>query len=228
MVSIFLRLIIFVEYKMAKKLKRKKSKILQNMNPDFVNKLVNIMGGRSASLDKKNSSGSSTAKGTAVTTKKNPPKKKSYSSPPPLLPLPTIKKQTEEPKPEPEPEPKPEPLEVPEKDNKSMKSQDVKIQNVTHGNNRTGEENTWKKTTSIQNTDLVNESYFKTVKELLSMTYKNNGEQVRYIVELNELLETKKQEDLRNMIPRQAIDFLLWGVLTGLLTGSIVTSLWFI
>ena len=45
--SIFLRLIIFVEYKMAKKLKRKKSKILQNMNPDFVNKLANIMGGRS-------------------------------------------------------------------------------------------------------------------------------------------------------------------------------------
>ena len=52
MVSIFRRLIIFVEYKMAKKLKRKKSKILQNMNPDFVNKLANIMGGRSASLKK--------------------------------------------------------------------------------------------------------------------------------------------------------------------------------
>lgn len=227
MVSIFLRLIIFVEYKMAKKLKRKKSKILQNMNPDFVNKLANIMGGRSASLDRKNSSGSSAAKGTAVTTKKNPPKKKSYSSPPPLLPLPTIKKQVEE------PEPKPEPLEVPEKDEKlikpkDVKLQEVKIQNVTQGNNRTGEENTWKKTTSIQNTDLVNESYFKTVKELLSMTYKNNGEQVRYIVELNETLETKKQEDLKNMIPRQAIDFLLWGVLTGLVTGSIVTSLWFI
>ena len=30
------------------------------------------------------------------------------------------------------------------------------------------------------------------------MTYKNNGEQVRYIVELNELLETRKQEDLKN------------------------------
>ena len=224
MVSIFLRLIIFVEYKMAKKLKRKKSKILQNMNPDFVNKLANIMGGRSASLDRKNSSGSSTAKGTAVTTKKNPPKKKSYSSPPPLLPLPTVKKQVEEPL----PLTLPEPVEVQEMDKKSIKTQEVKIQNVTQGNNRIGEENTWKKSTSIQNTDLVNESYFKTVKELLSMTYKNNGEQVRYIVELNELLETRKQEDLRNMIPRQAIDFLLWGVLTGLVTGSIVTSLWFI
>ena len=209
---------------MAKKLKRKKSKILQNMNPDFVNKLANIMGGRSASLDRKNSSGSSTAKGTAVTTKKNPPKKKSYSSPPPLLPLPTVKKQVEEST----PLTLPKPVEVSEMGEKSIKSQEVKIQNVTQGNSRTGEENTWKKTINIQNTDLVNESYFKTVKELLSMTYKNNGEQVRYIVELNELLETKKQEDLKNMIPRQAIEFLLWGVLTGLLTGSIVTSLWFI
>mgnify|MGYP001462053608 CR=1 FL=1 len=150
MVSIFLRLIIFVEYKMAKKLKRKKSKILQNMNPDFVNKLANIMGGRSASLDRKNSSGSSTAKGTAVTTKKNPPKKKSYSSPPPLLPLPTVKKQVEEPS----PLTLPESVEVSEMGEKSIKSQEVKIQNVTQGNSRTGEENTWKKTINIQNTDL--------------------------------------------------------------------------
>ena len=224
MVSIFRRLIIFVEYNMAKKLKRKKSKILQNMNPDFVNKLANIMGGRSASLKKK-SEGSSTAKGTAVTTKKNPPKKKSYSSPPPLLPLPTIKKQVKEPT---TPLVLPEPVKVQEIGEKLMKSQDVKIQNVTQENNRVGEDNTWKKSTSIQNTDLVNESYFKTIKELLSMTYKNNGEQVQYLIKLNEMIETKKQKDFDNMIPKKAIELMLWGVLTGLVTGSLVTSLWFI
>ena len=109
-----------------------------------------------------------------------------------------------------------------------MKSQDVKIQNVTQENNRIGEDNTWKKSTSIQNTDLVNESYFKTIKELLSMTYKNNGEQVQYLIKLNEMIETKKQKDFDNMIPKKAIELMLWGVLTGLVTGSLVTSLWFI
>ena len=58
---------------MPKKLKKRKSQILQNMNPDFVNKLANIMGGRSASLNNKKPV--SNTQGTAVTTKKNPKKK---------------------------------------------------------------------------------------------------------------------------------------------------------
>ena len=42
------------------------------------------------------------------------------------------------------------------------------------------------------------------------------------------MIETKKQKDFDNMIPKKAIELMLWGVLTGLVTGSLVTSLWFI
>ena len=38
---------------MAKRLKRRKSSILKNMNPDFVNKLSNIMGGAARAQDAK-------------------------------------------------------------------------------------------------------------------------------------------------------------------------------
>jgi len=88
---------------MAKRLKRRKSSILKNMNPDFVNKLSNIMGGAARAQDAKNKKtigGRSNAGGKAT-----PSKPKYPPLPPPMplpIPKPTVKKppkiETEPPK----------------------------------------------------------------------------------------------------------------------------------
>ena len=72
-----------------KKLKRRKSSILKNMNPDFVNKLSNIMGGAAKAQEAKNSKksigGRSNAGGKAT------PSKPKYPPLPPPLPIPVPK-----------------------------------------------------------------------------------------------------------------------------------------
>ena len=211
---------------MPKKLKKRKSQILQNMNPDFVNKLANIMGGRSASLNNKKSV--SNTQGTAVTTKKNPKKKwKPTPPPPPLLPLP--KPASSEPKPEVEIETKPIIEKTEEKivlPTKSETNDNVEI--IQDKEKNYGNEKIVKKNISIRNTEYINENYFITMKDVLEMTYKNNGDQVRCIMELNEFLESKKNNEIEKTIPKKAIEFLLWGIASGLITGSIITSLWFL
>ena len=211
---------------MPKKLKKRKSQILQNMNPDFVNKLANIMGGRSASLNNKKSV--SNTQGTAVTTKKNPKKKwKPTPPPPPLLPLP--KPASTEPESEVKIETKPiiekieEKIVLPTKSETNDNVEIIQDKEKNYGNEKLVEKNI-----SIRNTEYINENYFITMKDVLEMTYKNNGDQVRCIMELNELLESKKNNEIENTIPKKAIEFLLWGLASGLITGSIITSLWFL
>ena len=163
---------------MAKRLKRRKSSILKNMNPDFVNKLSNIMGGAARAQDAKNKKtigGRSNAGGKAT-----PSKPKYPPLPPPMplpIPKPTIKK--------------PPKIDTKVETNINMvpPKVDVKIDEPkkeikpttvvpthssvvvpssigTHVNNNS--------TTNVENNTNINENYFNTIKEIVNLGYENN------------------------------------------------------
>lgn len=170
---------------MAKRLKRRKSSILKNMNPDFVNKLSNIMGGAARAQDAKNKKtigGRSNAGGKAT-----PSKPKYPPLPPPMplpIPKPTIKKPPKiETKVDTEVDTK-----VETKINMVPPKVDVKIDEPkkeikpttvvpthsvvvpsssgTHVNNNS--------TTNVENNTNINENYFNTIKEIVNLGYENN------------------------------------------------------
>lgn len=181
---------------MAKRLKRRKSSILKNMNPDFVNKLSNIMGGAARAQEAKNKpkpiGGRSNAGG------KDTPSKPKYPPLPPPLPVP-VAKPTKRPAridTQPEQAAKPEPVKheiktVVEEVRVKPVPEIIKPPPVINGG------------THIENNKNINENYFGTMRDIVSLSYENNRyfleNGIRYIVEHRE--HTHNQIQLHKNTP---------------------------
>ncbi len=172
---------------MAKRLKRRKSSILKNMNPDFVNKLSNIMGGAARAQEAKNKpkpiGGRSNAGGKAT------PSKPKYPPLPPPLPVPVAKPTKRPAKIDTQPEPvKQEIKTVVEEVRVKPIPEIIKPPPVINGG------------THIENNKNINENYFGTMRDIVSLSYENNRyfleNGIRYIVEHRE--HTHNQIQLHN------------------------------
>ena len=183
---------------MAKRLKRRKSSILKNMNPDFVNKLSNIMGGAARAQEAKNKpkpiGGRSNSGG------KETPSKPKYPPLPPPLPVPVAKPTKRPAKIDTQPEPmaKPEPVKqeiktVVEEVRVKPIHEIIKPPPVINGG------------THIENNKNINENYFGTMRDIVSLSYENNRyfleNGIRYIVEHRE--HTHNQIQLHKNTPRE-------------------------
>ena len=183
---------------MAKRLKRRKSSILKNMNPDFVNKLSNIMGGAARAQEAKNKpkpiGGRSNAGGKAT------PSKPKYPPLPPPLPVPVAKPTKRPAKIDTQPESviKPEPVKqeiktVVEEVRVKSVPEIIKPPPVINGG------------THIENNKNINENYFGTMRDIVSLSYENNRffleNGIRYIVEHRE--HTHNQIQLHKNTPRE-------------------------
>ena len=177
---------------MAKRLKRRKSSILKNMNPDFVNKLSNIMGGAARAQEAKNKpkpiGGRSNAGG------KETPSKPKYPPLPPPLPVPVAKPTKRPAKIDTQPEPvKQEIKTVVEEVRVKPIPEIIKPPPVINGG------------THIENNKNINENYFGTMRDIVSLSYENNRffleNGIRYIVEHRE--HTHNQIQLHKNTPRE-------------------------
>ncbi len=182
---------------MAKKLKKRKSSILKNMNPDFVNKLSCIMGGvakvqesKNEKKNKKSIGGRSNANGKETASK---PK---YPPLPPPLPAP-IAKPTKKIKPETvETDIKPviqEITTIPEKKHKQIE--------VYHPN--TSVPIPINSGTRVENNTNINENYFDTMRDIVSLSYENNRyfleNGLKYIVDHREITKPLPQGELNKL-----------------------------
>ena len=177
---------------MAKRLKRRKSSILKNMNPDFVNKLSNIMGGAARAQEAKNKpkpiGGRSNAGGKAT------PSKPKYPPLPPPLPVPVAKPTKRPAKIDTQPEPvKQEIKTIVEEVRVKPIPEIIKPPPVINGG------------THIENNKNINENYFGTMRDIVSLSYENNRffleNGIRYIVEHRE--HTHNQIQLHKNTPRE-------------------------
>tara|TARA_B100000902_G_scaffold393617_1_gene448214 strand:- start:408 stop:1058 length:651 start_codon:yes stop_codon:yes gene_type:complete len=172
---------------MAKRLKRRKSSILKNMNPDFVNKLSNIMGGAARAQDAKNKKtigGRSNAGGKAT------PSKPKYPPLPPPLPVPVAKPTKRPAKINTEPATKPVKQEIKtivEEVRVKSVPEIIKTPPVINGG------------THIENNKNINENYFGTMRDIVSLSYENNRyfleNGIRYIVEHREKTHEQIQKN---------------------------------
>ena len=159
------------------------------MNPDFVNKLSNIMGGAARAQDaKKTIGGRSNAGGKAT------PSKPKYPPLPPPLPVPVAKPTKRPAKIETQPEPvKQEIKTVVEEVRVKPIPEIIKPPPVINGG------------THIENNKNINENYFGTMRDIVSLSYENNRffleNGIRYIVEHRE--HTHNQIQLHKNTPRE-------------------------
>ena len=155
-----------------KKLKRRKSSILKNMNPDFVNKLSNIMGGAAKAQEAKNSKksigGRSNAEGKAT------PSKPKYPPLPPPLPIPIPKPTKINTKPETSVKPNitnqpPKPIEITKNENvKNDICEEIPVREVRNSDIvKNGG-------MVVENNRFINEHYFDTIRDIVQLGYENN------------------------------------------------------